>query len=86
MLRVRALTSVQGALSRPALAMAVGDAVVPLANAHAPALASAPALLSPPQSILPSEKDLEGLRVSFGSIGSSGVVKLPSTPVGHDAQ
>ncbi len=86
MLRVRALTSVQGTLSRCDLAIAVGDSIVPLADAHAPALASAPALISPSQSILPSKKKFEGLRASFGSIGLFGVVKLPSTPVGPDAQ
>ncbi len=60
--------------------------VFPLADAHAPALASALALISPSQYILPSKKDFEGLRASFGSIGLSGVVKLPSTPAGPDAQ
>ncbi len=85
MLPVRALTFVHGARSRCTLVIAVGDPVVPLANTHAPALASALALLSPSQSILPSEEDLEGIHISFGSIGSSGVVKLPSTPVGPDA-
>jgi hypothetical protein len=86
MLRVRALTSVQGTLSLCDLAIAVGDPVVPFADAHAPALASAPALIPPSQSILPSKKNFKGHRVSFGSIGLSGVVKLPSTPVGPDAQ
>ena len=52
MLRVRALSSVQGALSRCALAIAVDPA--PLADAHPPAPAPAPAPLSPPQSFFPS--------------------------------
>ena len=87
MLRVRALSSVQGALSRCALALAVGDAMVPLAEAHPPAYAPAPDLLSPPQSLLRSEEDIEGLRLSFGSIVSTGVVQLPfAPPVGPDAQ
>ena len=86
MLRVRALSSVQDALSRCALALAVGDAMVPLAEAHPPAYAPAPDLLSPPQSLLRSEEDIAGLRLSFGSIGSASVVQLPSAPVGPDAQ
>ena len=72
----------QVALSRCALAIAVGDPLVPLAPAPAPA----PARLSPTESFLPSEVDIEGPRLSFGSIGSSGVVQLPFAPVGPDAQ
>ena len=30
-------------------------------------------------------EDIDGLRVSFGSIGSSGVAQLPSAPVDPDA-
>ncbi len=89
---VRALSSRQGTLSQCALAIAVDPA--PLAEAHspapapahAPALAPAPAPLSPPQSFLPSEVDIAGVRLSFGTIGSSGVVQLSSAPVGPDAQ
>ncbi len=68
----------QAAISRCALAISDGDPLVPLANAPAPepapAPALAPALLSKSQSLLPSEVDIEGLRLSFGPIGSSGVV------------
>ncbi len=77
---VRALSSRQCTLSRCALAIAIDPA--PLAEAHPPATAS----LSPPQSFLPSEVDIAGLRLSFGSIGSSGVVQLSSAPIGPDAQ
>ena len=59
--------------------MAVGDPF-PLAKAHAPAPAPAPALLPPPQSLLPLEEDIEVLRLSLGSIGSSGVAPLPFAP------
>ena len=58
---VRALSSRQGTLSQCALAIAVDPA--PLAEAHPPALAP----LSPLQSFLPSEVDIAGLRLSFGS-------------------
>ena len=81
---VRALSSRQGTLSQCALAIAVDPA--PLAEAHPPAPAPAPAPLSPPQSFLPSEVDITGLRLSFGSIESSGVEQLSSAPVGPDAQ
>ena len=86
MQRVRALNLVQGALIRCALAIAVGDPVVALAYAHAPSPTPTPTILSPSQSLLPSEEDIAGLPLSFGSIGSSGVVELPSAPVGPDAQ
>ena len=86
MLRVRALNSVQGALIRCALAIAVGDPMRAQASALAPSRAPTPAILSPPQYLLPSEEDIAGLRLSFGPIGSSGVVQLPSAPVGPDAQ
>ncbi len=76
----------QAALSRCALAIAVGDALVPLADAHPPAYAPAPDILSPPQSLLRSEEEIEGLRLSFGSIVTTGVVQLPFAPVGPDAQ
>ncbi len=76
----------QAAISRCALAIAARDPLVPLANAPTHAPAPAPALLFKTQSLLPSEVDIEGLRLSFGSIGSSGVVHLPSTLVGPDAQ
>ncbi len=82
MLRVRALSSLHGALSRCALALAVGD---PLAEAPPPAHAPASDLLSPPQSLLRSEEDIEGLRLSFGSIVTSGVVQLPFAPGGPEA-
>ena len=68
----------QAALSRCALAIAVGDPMRAQASAPAPT----PATLSPPQ----SEEDMEGLRLSFGSIGSFGIAQLPSAPVGPDAQ
>ena len=78
MLRVRALSSVQAPLSRCALAIAV-------MHAQASALAPTHAIVFPPQSLRPSEEYIEGLRLSFGSIGSSSVVKLPSAPVRPDA-
>ena len=86
MLRVRALSSLQAALSRCALGISVGDPVHAQASAPAPSRAPTPEILSPPQSLLPSEEDIAGLHLSFGSIGSSGVVELPSAPVGPDAQ
>ncbi len=85
MLRVRALSSVQAALSRCALAISAGDPVHAQASTPTPSLTPTPAMLSPQQSLLLSEVDNEGLRLSFGSIGSSGVVHLPSAPVGLDA-
>ena len=85
MLRIRALSSVQAALSRCALAIAVGDPVYAQASASAPSHAPTPAILSPQQSLLLSEEDNESLHLSFGSIGPSGVVQLPSSPVGPDA-
>ena len=86
MQRVHAFKSVQGALIRRALAIAVGDPVVPLAYAHAPSPTPTPTILSPSQSLLPSEEDIAGLHLSFGSIGSSGIVELPLAPVGPEAQ
>ena len=86
MLRVRALSSVQAALSRCTLAITVGDPVHPQASAPTPSPAPTLAILSPQHSLLLSEEDNEGIRLSFGSIGSSGVVHLPSAPVGPDAQ
>jgi len=66
------------------LTISVGDPF-PLAKAHAPYFASAHALLLPPHSLLPSEEDIEGLRLSFGSIGSSGGLPLTLALVGPDA-
>ncbi len=86
MQHVRALNSVQGALIRCALAIAIGDPAVPLAYAHAPSLAPTPTIFPPSHSLLPSEEDIAGLHLSFDYIGSSGVVELPSAPVGPDAQ
>ena len=85
LLHVRALSSMQAALSRCALAVAIRDPM-PLNPALAPSPAPIPAILSPPQYLIPSKEDIAGLRLSFGSIGSSGVVQLPSVPVGPDAQ
>ena len=82
MMRVRTVSSVQAALSRCALAIAVGDPMRAKASAPAPT----PAILSPPQSLLRSEEDIEGLRLSFGSIVTTSVAQLPSAPVGPDAQ
>ncbi len=82
MMRVRVVSLLQAALSRCALAIEVGDPM----RAQASALAPTPAILSPPQSLLRSEYDIEGLRLSFGSIVTLGVVQLPSAPVGPDAQ
>ena len=64
----------QAALSRCALAIGGGLDSVPLVDAHAPAHAPAPDLLSPKAIFLSSEKDIEGLRLSYGSIGLCGVV------------
>ena len=69
-------------LSRCALAIAVGDPMRAQGSAPAPSPAPTPATLFPPQSLLPSEEDIEVLRLSFGSIRSSGVLQLPSAPVG----
>jgi hypothetical protein len=59
-------------------------------RAQASELASSPSptpeILSPPQAFFPSEEDVEGLRLSFGSNEISGVLQLPSAPVGLEAQ
>ena len=86
MLRVRALSSVQAALSRCALAIAIGDPMRAQASAPAPSLAPSPAILSPRQSPLPLEEDIEVLRLSFCSVGLSGVARLSSVAVGSDAE
>ena len=85
MLRVHVFSSMQAALSRCALAIAVGDPVHAQASAPTPSLAPTPAI-SPQQSLLLSEEDNEGLRFCFGSIRSSGVAQLLSAPVSPDAQ
>ncbi len=86
MLRVRALSSVQAALSRCALAIEVGDPVHAQASASASSPTPVPAILSPLQSLLLPEEDIEGLRLFFRSIGSSGVAQLTSAPVGSNVQ
>ncbi len=66
--------------------MSAWDPMRAQASAPSLSLALTPAILSPTQSLLPSEDDIKGLRLSFGSIGSSGVVHMSSAPVGSDAQ
>ncbi len=74
------------AISRRALAIAAGGPMRAQASASAPSPAPTPAISFSSQSLLPSEDDIEDIRLSFCSIGSSGVVQLSSAPVGPDAQ
>jgi hypothetical protein len=85
LLRVTALSSVQAALSRRALAVAAGVDQCPLPDAPSTATAAAPAILTPQQHFLPSEEDIVGFRLSYGSFASSGAVELPLDHVGSDA-
>ena len=85
LLRVTALSSVQAGLSRQALAVAVGVDLCPLPNAPSTATPAAPAILTPQQPFLPSEEDIVGFRLSYGSFASSGAFELPLAPVGPDA-
>ena len=71
----------QAAISWCELAVAEGVNGVDLTS-HAPA----PAAEFPPQQfLLPSVGDIEGIRPSLESFGSSGGVQLPFAPVGPDA-
>ena len=85
MQRVRVISSVQVAISWFNLAVAQGVNGVDL-NSHAPTHAPAPAVFPPRQFLLLSVADIEGIRPSLGSFGSSGGVQLPFAPVGPDAQ
>jgi hypothetical protein len=85
MQRVRVLSSVQAAISRWDLAVAEGVSGVD-PTTLAPAPPHAPAEFPPQQSFLPSVGDIESIRLSLGSFGSSGVLQLPFAPVGPDAQ
>ena len=83
--RVSVLSSLQAAITRYVLAVAKGvNGVDPTTLAPAPPPASAK--FPPQQSFLPPVGDIESIRLSLGSFGSSGVQQLPFAPVGPDAQ
>jgi len=75
---------VQVVISRCDLAVAEGVFSVD-PTTHAPAPIPEPAEFPPRQSLLPSVGDIEDIRLSLGSFGSSCVVQLPFAPVGPDA-
>ena len=85
MQRVRYFSSIKVAISRCDLAVAKGiSSVNPIT--HAPAPAPALAEFLPYQPIQLSVGDIKGIRLSFTSFNSSGVVQQPVAPVGPDAR
>ncbi len=59
--------------------------MLPLAYANPPAHTPAPVVYIQEQSLLPSEEDIEDVRLPFSSFGTTRVDELPSTPIDPDA-
>jgi len=76
-MRVRSLSFVQVAINRGFLAVAMASAIPsPILAAQAPVTAS----FYPPPPASASNANLDDIRLSFGSFGSSGVVHCPVVP------
>jgi len=82
LIRVRALASVESAISRSDLAVAVDVTPIPLATPIPPLAVVA---LFPEPPIPDFQRALSDLISSFGSFGSSGVVQDAFIPVAHQA-
>jgi len=81
-MRVRTMSSVQAAINRSVLAVAVASAIPsPILAAQAPVTAT----FYPPPLVSASNAVLDDIRSSFGSFGSFGDAQNPFVPAGPEA-